>query len=123
MKYIFLIVLFSVVGCTSSLDIPDFDEKTWVLDKNGCNEHRINMVEPLTASLEMIKGLSESEVLGLLGNPDMNELYTRNQKFYIYHITPSLECGVTGQTSQLFLEIRFSATNRAREVMVKESGE
>ncbi len=124
MKYLFVAALVGLLSCSSSsVDIPEFDEKAWIKDKNGCANTRAEMITSLTNSLDMIKGLSENEVLALLGSPDMNELFTRNQKFYIYHITPSLECGVTGQEKQLFLEIRFSATNMAREVMIKESGE
>jgi hypothetical protein len=81
------------------------------------------MLDALEASAAMLKGLSENDILDVLGCPDVNELYSRNQKFYLYYITPSEECGVTRMAKEIFLEIRFSATNQAREVMIKEAGE
>jgi outer membrane protein assembly factor BamE (lipoprotein component of BamABCDE complex) len=110
----------SCSGTTS--DLPNFNEKEWIRDKNGCEKLRESMIVPLEASLDRLKGMSENEILEVLGSPDLNELYKRNQKFYIYHITPSIDCGPSESSTQRFLEIRFSATNRAREIMVKEAG-
>jgi len=118
-----LLLLVIIPACSGAgKELPGLDEKAWKRDKNGCLNERAEMIEPLRAALGEIKGMSENQLLQVLGQPDHNELYTRNQKFYIYYLTPSLECGTTGQETQLFLEIRFSATKMAREVMIKESG-
>ncbi len=122
---IFILAVFLVfmAGCTGKpASLENFDEKAWQNDKNGCDNVRAGMMDELESSLDQLKGLSENDILDLLGAPDLNQLYKRNQKFYIYQITPSLECGSTGQASQFFLEIRFSATNLATEIMIKESG-
>ncbi len=124
MKIICSILLVAgLVACGGpDKNLPGLNENAWKKDKNGCMNERSGMVDALQSSLDVIRGMSENEILHLLGQPDHNELYTRNQKFYIYYITPSLDCGTTGQERQLFLEIRFSATNMAREVTIKESG-
>lgn len=121
---ILLFLGFILVSCTgSSPDLANFNEKEWIRDKNGCENIRESMISPLEESLDKLKGLSENEILQVLGSPDLNELYKRNQKFYIYNITPSIDCGPQESATKLFLEIRFSATNRAREIMIKEAGD
>lgn len=112
-----------LASCTGGRnDLPEFNERAFRDDHNGCNRVREAMLPEIESALDKIKGMSENDILEVLGQPDHNELYKRNQKFYIYYITPSLECGETGQETQLFLEIRFSATNMAREVLIRESG-
>ena len=64
-----------------------------------------------------LKGLSEKDIIALLGRPDHNELYKRNQKFYYYDIEPGKSCNneVAGQQ----LVIRFTAMGYAKEVSIE----
>jgi len=62
--------------------------------------------------------LKETQVVTLLGRPDGNELYERNQKFYYYNITPSKAC-LSPDSVTLQLEIRFTAMGIVNEVIIK----
>lgn len=68
---------------------------------------------------ESLKGLSEDQILSLLGRPDRNELYKRNQKFYYYDIEPGKSCD-TSTLKNWQLVFRFNAMSRAKEVSVEK---
>jgi hypothetical protein len=59
------------------------------------------------------------KVVELLGRPDQNELYTRNQKFYYYFIQPAPDCGGSKDSISSRLVIRFNAMGLAKEVSVE----
>lgn len=77
------------------------------------------MFEVIQSQKEKLLSLSEAEVMGLLGRPDENELYKRNQKFFYYNILPSRTC--SGRTDSLTarLVIRFNAMGLAKEVTIE----
>ena len=77
------------------------------------------MFEVVQSQKEKLLSLSEAEVMGLLGRPDENELYKRNQKFFYYNILPARSC--TGKTDSLTarLVIRFNAMGLAKEVTIE----
>ena len=88
-------------------------------DPNGCKGNRLSISTTLEDNLELLKGLDQSEIVELLGKPDRNELYKRNQKFFYYQITPAEDCAASHKAEEnSYLSIRFSATGFAREVLV-----
>lgn len=102
-----------------STDIPQFEESDWQSDKNGCQGLRSAMIEQLEQAKGSLKGLSEDEISSLLGKPDRNELYKRNQKFFIYDIKGSKSCEAQDPTTTYtYLSIRFNATGLAKEVLI-----
>ncbi|UII30751.1 hypothetical protein LVD17_20875 [Fulvivirga ulvae] len=116
---IFLSVVALLYSCNKAIDIPGFDESKWQSDHNGCSGARLQMMDNLEQTKEHIKGLSEDEVVRVLGKPDKNELYKRNQKFYIYEIDNAPECEPNpGDTDHIYLNIRFNATGLAKEVLI-----
>ena len=120
LKYcVFLGIIVLLYSCDKPVDLPDFDESQWQSDHNGCSGVRLQMLDNLEQAKEHIKGLSEDEVVRVLGKPDKNELYKRNQKFYIYEIDNAEECGQkTEGADHVYLNIRFNATGLAKEVLV-----
>ncbi len=76
------------------------------------------MTDTLRAQREKLKGLSEVDLVKLLGNPDRNDLAARNEKFYFYYLEPSPQC-VGGHDDALQLIIRFNATGVSREVAIE----
>lgn len=58
------------------------------------------------------------EVVTLMGKPDQNELYKRNQKFYYYYLTPGPACS-TPDSAATRLVLRFNAIGLAREVSIE----
>lgn len=118
MKRIFIFFLV-VLGCGKPLpQFENMDMAKWRDDKNGCKGDRLEMIHSLTEQKDKLKALSENEILKLLGRPDQNELWKRNQKFYHYFLEPSANCDSTKKHVQQ-LTIRFNAVDLAKEVEIK----
>ncbi|MBL6449120.1 hypothetical protein JMN32_22605 [Fulvivirga sp. 29W222] len=106
-------------SCNKPVDLPNFDESKWQSDHNGCLGRRLQMMNNLKQCKEHIKGLTEDEIVQVLGKPDKNELYKRNQKFYIYEIANATECESSNEEAEhIYLNIRFNATGLAKEVLI-----
>jgi len=113
-------VALSLLFITCGKPLPDLtpiDLTQWKDDKGGCKQQRVNFIEELNNQKDELKGLSEKDIIQLLGRPDHNELYKRNQKFYYYDIDPGKSCNdqLTGQQ----LIIRFTAMGYAKEVSIE----
>ena len=76
------------------------------------------MIDALRNQRNKLEGLTETQIVELLGRPDQNELYKRNQKFYHFFLQPGPACGLN-QGKALKLSIRFNATERAKEVALE----
>jgi len=112
--FVFLVL----ISCGKPLPaFDDFNLEKWRNDKNGCRGERALNLKSLTSQKDKLKGLSQDAIVKLLGRPDQNELYKRNQKFFHYLLTPGKECG-TDSTS-LKLSLRFNAMGFAKEVVVE----
>lgn len=62
--------------------------------------------------------LDEMEIINLLGRPDENELYKRNQKFYHYFLEPAESCAPSAK-KPVKLILRFTAMGLVNEVAVE----
>jgi outer membrane protein assembly factor BamE (lipoprotein component of BamABCDE complex) len=96
-----------------------FDNDSWKADANGCKKIRIGIYKEIIESQNEILGLTNKQIIRILGNPERNELYSRNQKFFIYQISPSPKCNNTNNIETLFLFIRFNAVGLSQEVFVQ----
>ena len=117
MKRLFIFLLCLAFGCGKPLPkFENVDLDKWKNDKNGCKGERLKMFKLFDAQKDKLKGLSEDEILKLLGRPDRNELYKRSQKFYEYFIEPGPVC--RNDSSDLILSVRFNAVGLAKEISV-----
>jgi hypothetical protein len=115
-------LLFSLVllafACGKPLpDLAPIDLSQWKEDKGGCKSIRATFLSELISQRDELKGLSEKDIIELLGRPDRNELYKRNQKFYYYDVEPGKACDSLAANQQLIL--RFNAMSMAKEVTVE----
>ena len=78
------------------------------------------MKEAMVSQKDKLLALSELDVVHVLGKPDEEELYKRNQKFYYYYLEPSQECDGASNEKSLRLVIRFNAMGLAKEIVVEE---
>src|SRR4051812_16518901 len=103
-------------SCSRPLpELADFDETAWKADLKGCKNSRGVFVEPIKSQKDKLKGLSERDLVKLLGPADRNDLSEHHGKSYYYFITPGPGC--TGVDSVgLSLIVRFNATGVSREV-------
>lgn len=113
---LFLLVL---ISCGKKL--PSFDGidlAKWKEDKNGCIGDRSQSIAILEQQKDKLKSLDQMEIVNLLGRPDRNELYKRNQKFFYYFLEAGVICGVENEHPKR-LSIRFNAVGLAKEVIVE----
>ncbi len=114
-----LLVCLMCLSCRKPLpELKGIETEVWTVDKNGCSGVRANSIEALKEQKSALLGLSEMEIVQVLGKPDRNELYKRNQKFYYYYLQPAPECE-QHPDSALRLAIRFNAMGLAKEISVE----
>jgi hypothetical protein len=99
-------------------ELTGVDLTAWKQDPQGCKGLRSKMIRSLDDQRKKLLGMSEMDIIDLLGRPDENELYTRNQKFYHYFLEPSAACQSEIKSPKM-LVIRFSALGLANEVSVE----
>ncbi len=58
------------------------------------------------------------DIISILGKPDQNELYKRNQKFYYYFISPGPACKTPDSTAYKMI-LRFNAMGYAQLVSIE----
>ena len=108
-----------IAGCSKPL--PEFDKldlAAWRNDKHACAGYRTSTIETIRSQKEKLLALKESQIIELLGRPDRNELYKRNQKFFQYSLEASSACE-NPKTDALLLVIRFNAMGLAKEVAIE----
>lgn len=118
-QYSVLLISLALTACSKPL--PEFEKldlATWQNDKNACGEYRSGTLETFQSQKEKLLALNESQIIELLGRPDQNELYKRNQKFFYYYLKPSSACPQPS-TEPRRLAIRFNAMGLAKEVAVE----
>jgi hypothetical protein len=121
LKYSWLsLLLIFLFSCGKSLpELKGIDKASWVDDKGACKNVRAEMIEDVRAQKDQLLALSEMQLVELLGRPDENELYKRNQKFYTYYLEPGPTCDSLRRPEALSLVIRFNAMGLAKEVVVE----
>ena len=112
-----LLFLFSCGKPLPTLD--NIDLQAWKDDKNACEGKRSSMLESINRQSEKLLALDEQEIISLLGKPDDNELYKRNQKFFYYFVQPGADCADSSTAVPKKLVIRFNAVGLAKEVAVE----
>lgn len=115
-----LIMLVIISGCGKEIPTLDgLDLEQWRKDKNACGTYRMETLTHLQSQKEKLLALKEMQIIDLLGRPDRNELYKRNQKFYYYYLKPAPECANYNADNSARLAIRFNAMGLAKEVMIE----
>lgn len=118
-RFSVLIFVFIITSCGKSLpELENLDLKTWRNDKNACGNYRSNNIQTIRSQKEKLLALDESQIIELLGRPDRNELYKRNQKFFYYYLQPYTACSSAIETTSR-LAIRFNAMGLAKEVAIE----
>lgn len=113
------VVMMVLFGCTKPLPLLEgVDQAVWKEDKNACTGKRWAMVTQLEKQKDKLLALSEDDIVAVLGKPDQNELYKRNQKFFYYFVQPAPSCQ-HDTVSAKRLAIRFNAMGLAKEVAVE----
>jgi hypothetical protein len=113
------LVFLLMLSCGKEVPKLDgIDLRTWRKDQKGCGGDRSSMIAAIEQERNKLLALDEIQIVKLLGNPDRNELFKRNQKFYYYFLEPAPECKVPNPSAKKLI-IRFNAMGLAKEVEVK----
>jgi hypothetical protein len=111
--------VFITLSCSNDhATLGKIDLWKWKDDKNGCSGDRTQSIEEFQRHKNELLGLSESEIVKMLGKPDQNELYSRNQKFYYFFLEPASACSVAVEKPRK-LVVRFNAVGLAKEVSIQ----
>jgi hypothetical protein len=98
-------------GCYKSPVIVGFDSARW-RESVVCAAYRLEGAMFLAANKTQMQGLSQNEIINLLGT-GRHQLDERNEKYFYYTLTR--DCADKPNQS---LEVRFDAVGRVRDVQV-----
>lgn len=122
---LFFFLIFIQLSCQTKVSLENFESEVWKNDKFGCKNLRQTQVKSLISQKEKIKGLGQNQIMQLLGKPDFQELYARNQRFYIYFYQKNQICDQPNNVintasiqNQKTIKLRFSALDMVTEVLV-----
>lgn len=114
-----LLLVITISSCGPSIpELKEFDRDTWKNDQNGCNNKREALSKVVLDNKDLLLGLGEMDIIDVLGNPDQQELYSRNQKFYRYYLTPNKKCSTSSSVIKM-LVVRFNAVGLAKEITIE----
>lgn len=99
--------------------LDGIDLNAWKDDRGACKGFRQEMIPALDQQKEELLALREADIISLLGKPDENELYKRNQKFFYYDLEPSRYCPTVDANRPKQLIIRFNAMGLAKEISIE----
>lgn len=112
-----ILVFVSACG-RDEITLKNFDDKKWREDRFACSGSRAALSSLLMGQKEKILAHDEFDIVKVLGKPDENELYKRNEKFYYYYIEPSSKCNNSASTPKKLI-IRFNAVGLAKEMLIE----
>jgi hypothetical protein len=120
-KSLSLLLVSFIILVSCGKDLPTLngiDAETWKNDKNGCEGKRFAMTNAIRVEKDKLLALDEQALIKVLGRPDRNELFKRNQKFFYYFLQPAAECKL-GNEKPLKLVVRFNAMGLAKEIVIE----
>ncbi|MCG8475531.1 MAG: hypothetical protein MI784_08665 [Cytophagales bacterium] len=113
------IALCVFISCQKTPRINGFDSQKWRTDKNACLGYRISHYRLLIEQRDQLKGLSTTQIHKLLGLPNKNQLYDRDQKYYYYSTSPNKKCGSHyAKTPETYLRLRFNSIGYVNELTI-----
>lgn len=118
LQFNFFLLSLLLTACGKPSPELNIDLVRWKSDPNGCAGVRIQMTTSLQSEKKKMLGLNEMEIVDLLGKPDKQELYKRNQKFYRYYLQPGPACDASDSTAKK-LVVRFNAVGLAKEISIE----
>ena len=98
-----------------------FHADVWKKDKLGCQGQREKLATEFDSIRRNLRGMSQDQLLKVLGNPDFQKLQTRNQKLYIYFVEKGEQCqNAQANSKARTVAIRFNAIGYATEITYQQ---
>ncbi len=110
---LFCIVLISICSCDKKIQLGSFNPTRWQNDFNGCDGNREIQLRFLNGLKKDFEGLSETQLISILGKPNKQELKERNCKSYYYYCAPGKQCFMNlGAEKTAYLIVEMNAISR-----------
>ena len=108
-SFLFFSLLFLLSQCgPPPKEFASFDRAAFAADRNGCQGVRQARQAELERIRRDLRGLSQDQILAVLGKPDRQRLGKRNGKQYIYFLAPGSQCDPTASPART-LVLYYSA--------------
>lgn len=118
-KWLSLSVVVILASCgRDPISLEGFDAEKWREDRFACRGSREELSSLLLKQKQSLLAHNEIEIVRVLGKPDENELYKRNEKFFYYYVQPSSRCGKSSAAPKRLI-IRFNALGLAKEILIE----
>lgn len=119
--YLLIFLMLLTAACTENKTFENFNSAAWKKDKLACKGERKRIAGDFEQIRRELLGMTQEEVLSLLGRPDFQLLMERTQKAYVYFVEPGVQCQGEKETSKArTVSFRFNAVNRATEIVYSE---
>ncbi|GHB69462.1 hypothetical protein [Persicitalea jodogahamensis] len=107
-----------MAGCSSAPErLGQLDLVKWRQDRSACNGIRPTLVKGFKIEQANLMGKFADEVGEMLGKPDIHQLGSRNQKFYVYFLEKGSQCeDITKSSTALKVILRFNAVGLLSEI-------
>ncbi len=112
-----------LVGCKSAPDkLGRLDLVKWREDRAACNSIRPSLVKDFKIEQVNLMGKFADDVGLILGRPDIHQLGSRNQKFYVYFLEKGTQCNdIAKPSSAQKVILRFNAVGLLSEITYQNS--
>lgn len=116
-----LLVWFLGSSCSNAPDtLGRLDLKKWRSDRGGCQTLRKSLENDFKTVENELLSKHIDEVGHLLGRPDIHQLGSRDQKFYVYFLEKGPHCSdITQKSSAKKVILRFNAVGLLSEISYK----
>lgn len=104
-----------LTACQEDARFAGFDSKAWKNDKSGCQGVRQTLQPGFEKIRRDLKGLSQMEIVQVLGRPDLQRLDERQTKSYLYFLEPGSTCAAAQPDARVVV-VRFSAVDKVFEI-------
>ena len=116
-----LLFLLLCQACHSPKQFDHFDAHSWRSDPLGCKGNRQRLAAEFEKIRRELRGLSQTEITELLGKPDIQGLYTRHQKFFVYYLEKGPQCQHSqAESTARTIAVRFGALGYVTEVSYQQ---
>ena len=107
-----------LAGCKSAPDkLGRLDLVKWRQDRGACEGVRPTLVDDFKIEQANLMGKFADDVGVILGRPDIHQLGSRNQKFYVYFLEKGTQCNdIAKPSSAQKVILRFNAVGLLSEI-------
>lgn len=113
-----LFLLSFVFSCSSAPDkVGNLDLVKWRSDRGGCGDVRKGLEKEFVKIQSELLGKHIDDVGYMLGRPDIQQLGSRDQKFYVYFVEKGIHCtDITQKSASQKVILRFNAVGLLSEI-------